>query len=140
MWGWLVWKQFQHREMLLVWVFPLMVLVLTMIENSTRTSSMFPGAVISNFRPMLSRLFGSSCRMEDHCYEQIGITLPFYMALSYAVGAWLALRFPIRSQSLYKFIVRTLITVGIFIFADMTYGFFLNFYQKWWLLLMTIVV
>jgi hypothetical protein len=138
--GWLVWKQFQHRAMLWVWVFPLMVLVLTMLENSTRTSSMFPGAVISNFRPMLSRLFGSACRMEDHCYEQIGITLPFYMALSYAVGAWSALRFPIRSKSLYKFIIWTLITIGISIFADMIYGLFLNFDQKWWLLLMALVV
>jgi hypothetical protein len=82
--GWLVWRQFHHRVMLWIWVFPLITLAIGMLEGSTRMSPSYPGAVVSNFRPMLSHFFGYGCRIESNCFDQIGMTLPFYMALSYA--------------------------------------------------------
>jgi hypothetical protein len=137
LWGWLVWTGLQHRAMLWVWVFPLITLVLGMLDNSTRTSSVFPGAVISNIRPMLSRFFGSGCRTEDHCFSQIGMTLPFYASVSYALGAWLALRFPIRSRALRRIVYWTVIIIGVLILADMILGVKRDFTQwSWWMILL----
>jgi hypothetical protein len=68
--------------MLRVWVFPLITLILGILDDLARTL----------------RFLGAGCRLEDDCFHQIGTTVPFYSAISYATGAWLALRFSIRSR------------------------------------------
>jgi|GEM_PF-1040847 len=134
LWGWLVWNRFQHRVMFLVWIFPLIILLIEMLGHSTRTSSLYPGAVISNFRPMLSQFFGSSCRVEDHCFVQLGVTLPFYSAVSYAVGALFAMRFPIRSIYFTQVVHWTIITIAVLVLADTVMGILQSVASyPWWL-------
>jgi hypothetical protein len=138
LWGWLIWKMFRHRTMLWVWIFPLLTLVLSILKDSTTTSSIYPGALISIFRPTLLRYFGSACRIEDHCFAQLGVTLPFYVAVSYAIGGWLALRFPIRSRPLGRVVQWTVIMVGAFILV-VTIGGVIESLGRWplWLVLFT---
>ena len=33
-----------------------------------------------------SRFFGWSCLPQNHCFEQVAITLPFYSASAYSLG------------------------------------------------------
>lgn len=116
--GWLVWRQSRHRIMLWVWVFPLVALILGILDDLTRSFDLRPGFFALNFRITLMRFFGSQCRLEDRCFNQIGLSLPFYTAVAYAIGAWLALRFPIRSRLLNRIVNLTVIGVGILILAN----------------------
>jgi hypothetical protein len=83
--GWL-----QHRSMLWVWVIPFAVLCYFLAA--------FPGtshSVLSQYSDLslssrLSHFFGSGCRVGDRCLDQIGVTLPFYGAAAYSVGAFVA--------------------------------------------------
>jgi hypothetical protein len=137
LWGWLVWRQFQHRAMLWVWVFPFITLTLGILDDLTRTSNLYPGAIGLDFRITMMRFFGSACRLEDHCFSQIGMTLPFYSGLSYAAGAWLALRFPIRSRLSSRIVDMAVIALGIFILVDTLAGVIREF-RLWhsWLVLL----
>ena len=135
-WGWLVWRQFQHRAMLWVWVFPLVALILGIADDLTRTSELYPGFVGLDFRITLARFFGPSCRLEDHCFDQIGMTMPFYAAVSYAIGAWFALRFPIRSRLWRQIINAAVIGIGFLVLADTVEGVIRQFrLWPWWLVL-----
>jgi hypothetical protein len=120
--GWLVWKQFQDRVMFWVWVFPLVPLLMIMLEDSTHVSTIYPGATVTNYKIMLSTYFGSGCHVDEGCFKQIEFTVPFYAAVSYAIGAWFGWRFPIRSRPLGKFLSGTVVTLGIFVFADTIQG------------------
>lgn len=136
LWGWLVWRQFQHRAMLWVWVFPLVTLILGIADDLTRTSELYPGFLGLDFRITLARFFGRSCRLEDHCFDQIGMTMPFYAAVSYAIGAWFALRFPIRSRLWWRIINTAVMGIGIFVLADTLEGVIRQFrLWPWWLIL-----
>jgi hypothetical protein len=123
LWGRLVWKQYQHRAMLWIWVFPLVSLVIAMLQDSTRMSTIYPGAIVPNYGIMLSTYFGNGCRLDNDCFKQTAFTLPFYAAVSYAVGAWLASRFSIRSRSLNNVASGTVIAIGIVIVVDTIHGF-----------------
>ena len=133
LWGWLVWKQSRHRAMLWVWVFPLLSLVIGVLDDLTRTSNLYPGAIGLDFRITLMRFFGAQCHLEDHCFDQIGFSLPFYAAVSYAIGAWLALRFPIRSRVSNKIVDSAVIAIGILILANTVWEAIgdLFYYQQW---------
>ena len=133
--GWLVWKQSRQptRAMLWVWVFPLIALVLGILDDLTRSFDLYPGLFSLDFRITLMRFFGAECRLEDHCFNQIGMTLPFYAAVSYAIGAGLALRFPIRSRLLSRIVNSAVIGVGILILANTAWEAIgaLIYYQQW---------
>jgi hypothetical protein len=82
LWGWLVWRQSRHRAMLWVWVFPLITLIIGILDDLTRSFDRYPGLFSLDFRIMLMRFFGTQRRLEDHCLNQIGFSLPFYAAES----------------------------------------------------------
>jgi hypothetical protein len=133
LWGWLVWRQYRHRVMLWVWVFPLIALVLGILDDLTRSFSLYPGFFSLDFRITLMHFFGVQCRLEDRCFNQIGFSLPFYAAVAYATGAWLALRFPIRSRLSNRIVESAVIMVGILILANTVWEAIgdLFYYQQW---------
>lgn len=135
LWGRLVWRQSRHptRAMLWVWVFPLIALTLGILDDLTRSFDLYPGFFSLDFRITLMRFFGAQCRLEDHCFNQIGFSLPFYAAVAYAIGAWLALRFPIRSRLSNKIVNLVVIGVGILILANTVREALgdLIYYQQW---------
>jgi hypothetical protein len=65
--------------------------------------------------------------------------MPFYAAVSYAIGAWLALRFPIRSQLSNRIVNLAVIGVGILILANTVWeaiGDLINQKWPWWAVLL----
>jgi hypothetical protein len=89
--GWLLGRSLQHRVMLWLWVLPLLVLCYEMIavplpvsEKTSILAGSFPGG------SLLSHYFGWGCRPANHCFDQVLITLPFYSALAYSIGTFLA--------------------------------------------------
>jgi hypothetical protein len=137
LWGWLLWRQSRHRAMLWVWVFPLLSLIIAILDDLTRTSNLYPGAISLDFRITLMRFFGAECRLEDHCFDQIGFSLPFYAAVPYAIGAWLALRFPIRSRLSNWIVNLAVIGVGILVLTDTLVGVIREFrLWAWWIVLL----
>jgi hypothetical protein len=81
--GWLVGRHFRHRTMIWTWVIPLLYL----------TYAMFSGSLS---RSVVSHYFGWGCRPVNGCLDQITYTLPFYVAVSYSLGALMALNAPER--------------------------------------------
>jgi hypothetical protein len=89
--GWSLRRRFRHRSMVWVWILPLVVLSYAVIAVPTMT----PGQVPPSFQAgigqsRLEHYFGHGCRIEERCTDQLGITMPFYVSLSYALGAFLA--------------------------------------------------
>jgi hypothetical protein len=97
--GWFVWKHFKHRVMLWVWVLPLLILCVAFVWVSTLTpglTSIWLEAGVGQSR--LSHYFGWGCRAKYSCYDQLEITMPFYVSLAYSLGAWLAAKMPDKSR------------------------------------------
>jgi len=95
--GCLVSRHFRHRSMLLVWAIPFAVLCYCVVAVPT----LFPNLTPPQFQAGASQsrlfhYFGWGCQPKYHCIDQTYVTLPFYAALSYSVGALLALRLPER--------------------------------------------
>lgn len=80
--GWVLSRWLHHRSMLWVWLLPLAVLSLAFTALPTVAS--LP------FQSRLSHFFGWGCRPENRCFDQLAITLPFYIAVAYSAGALLA--------------------------------------------------
>jgi len=98
--GWVIWKRFPTRSARYVWVLPLLLLVFavtTRITLSPRSTSvlLLPRNEPSHF----SHWFGWGCRPAAHCLDQLVLTLPLYVSLSYSVGAQTAWRRAMRHPS-----------------------------------------
>jgi hypothetical protein len=86
--GWLFARYAWRGSMVYVWVLPSAVLLLVFATNHHPLDF---GPVSSALaQPRLSHFFGRSCRPKNRCFDQIVITLPFYSATAYSVGALLA--------------------------------------------------
>jgi len=80
--GWILGRWLRHRSMLWVWVLPALALGLAFVA--------LPQVSSLTLQARLSHFFGWGCRPENHCSDQLGITLPLYSAISYSFGALLA--------------------------------------------------
>lgn len=81
--GCLLSRRFRHQGMLWVWVIPGAFLGYLIVALPTTAA-----AVASDSR--LSHFFGRGCRVESHCFDQLGATLPFYVSVAYSLGALIA--------------------------------------------------
>jgi hypothetical protein len=81
--GWLLSRRFRHFEMLWVWVIPALFLGYLIIALPTTAA-----AIARDWR--FSHFFGRECRVERHCFDQLGATLPFYVSVAYSLGALFA--------------------------------------------------
>lgn len=93
--GWLLGRHAWHRSMLWVWGLPLVVLFLVFVTNHHVVDLEPTSSALAQTR--LSHFFGTGCRPQNHCFDQIVTTLPFYSAAAYSLGAALARR-PGRAQ------------------------------------------
>jgi hypothetical protein len=71
------------------WTVPALAIMLVLLFAPLRPVFV-SGVEISK----LQHFFGWGCLPQNHCFEQVGLTLPFYSATAYAVGAFLARKFP----------------------------------------------
>jgi hypothetical protein len=89
--GWGLARRFRHRAMKYVWILPFLSLtyaVFALPGGSTPE----PVSVLDARQSRFSHYFGWGCQPKDHCLDQLVTTMPFYAALAYSFGAWLAFR------------------------------------------------
>lgn len=86
--GWVVSRYFFRPIMLWVWILPFAFLVYAFAAIPT----LFPNITAPEFQvgiaqSRFSHYFGWGCRPTNHCPDQLFVTLPFYAAGSYSLGA-----------------------------------------------------
>ena len=113
--GWLISDLFGHESMLWIWVLPYAWLVYDFVR--------LPTVLGMTFQARFSHFFGWGCRPENHCIDQTGVTLPFYAAVAYSIGALFARKIPTRSTATRRKIAVLVFIVGIVILADEVVGF-----------------
>ena len=86
--GWLVGRRFRHRSMLWVWVIPALILSYAVVAVPTLTPQMT--SVLAQTGGPLGHYFGWDCQPKDGCLDQLLLTMPFYVATAYSLGAWFA--------------------------------------------------
>lgn len=86
--GWALCRRLLHRSMVWVWIIPAMILCYALVAIPTLTPHTTSVLVRGSGR--LSHYFGWGCQPKDGCLDQLLITMPFYVATAYSVGAWLA--------------------------------------------------
>jgi hypothetical protein len=88
--GWWLGRRFQHRSMVWVWVIPGLILCYALVAGPNLSPQ--PTSVLMHSGGTLSHYFGWGCQPKDRCLDQLVITMPFYAATAYSLGAWLALK------------------------------------------------
>lgn len=87
-------RRYEHKVVLFIWIFPALTLILLVLFAP------FPPSIIGGVElTKLDHFFGWSCLPQNHCFEQVGVTLPLYSAASYSLGALIARAVPrVRSS------------------------------------------
>jgi hypothetical protein len=82
----------RHRSMVWVWVLPFLILSGLFIANA-RVFPLDPGS-LSVLAPSsrLSHFFGWGCLVQERSFDQLLVTMPFYAAVAYSLGALSALK------------------------------------------------
>ena len=88
--GWVFGRHFWHRSMVWVWVMPFAVLCYAFVAVPTITPTLPPQYQAGIGESRLSHYFGWGCGPWNYCRDQSGITLPFYVASAYSLGALFA--------------------------------------------------
>jgi len=87
--GWSLSGYLRHRSMLWVWVVPTLMFCYVFIQYPTSPALFQDRAFLSSSSP-LSHFFGRDCQPRKFCFDQLFLTLPFYTAAAYSLGAWWA--------------------------------------------------
>jgi hypothetical protein len=90
--GWKIYRRLRHREALWVWVPPLLVLCYAVVAIPTSGPQMTSIFIQLGGQSPLSHYFGWGCQPKNGCFDQLLITLPFYTATAYSIGACLGMR------------------------------------------------
>lgn len=98
--GWSIGRRVQHRAILWVWILPLAYLTYALIAIPTLVPQLIPpeyqaGVGESRFK----HYFGWGCGGVHPCFDQNAITVLFYIATAYSIGALLARKVPKRFRS-----------------------------------------
>ena len=94
LWGFLISRRYRHVAMLWTWAVPALAISLALLFAPLR-----PVIVSGVEITKVEHFFGWSCLPQNHCFEQVALTMPFYSATAYAVGAFLARNFPRSSAT-----------------------------------------
>lgn len=130
--GWLISRRVHHRAMLWIWVLPFAYLTYALIAIPTLVPQWIPaeyqaGVGESRFK----HYFGWGCGTVHPCFDQAAITLPFYAAAAYSIGALLARKVPKRSRPASRWEFRAFSTTGI-IFLLISVLEFVRVTQQGW--------
>lgn len=89
LWGFQFGRRWEHKVMLWIWTVPALVIIFLILFAP------FPPAVIGGVEiTKPEHFFGWACLPQNHCFEQVGLTLPLYSATSYSLGALIARAVP----------------------------------------------
>jgi hypothetical protein len=87
-------RRYRHLAMLWVWTVPALAIIL-LILFAPLTPVLVSGVEITK----VEHFFGWVCLPQNHCFEQVGVTLPFYAASAYSLGGFLARIIPLSSPA-----------------------------------------
>jgi hypothetical protein len=99
--GWSFSRRFHHRSMLWVWVLPFLILCYAVAAVPTLTPDLVFTSVVmkaSGNQSPLFHYFGSGCSVENRCFDQLLVVMPFYASVSYSLGALLARRWGAKNH------------------------------------------
>jgi hypothetical protein len=97
--GWVVGRRVRHRAMLWVWVLPAAYLTYALIAIPTLVPHWIPPAYQAGVgESRFKHYFGWGCGDVHPCFDQNAITVLFYIAAAYSIGALLARKIPSRSR------------------------------------------
>jgi hypothetical protein len=98
--GWLIGRRVQHRAMLWVWVLPFAYLTYALIAIPTLVPQWIPPQYQAGVgESRWKHYFGWGCGGAHPCFDQNAITVLFYVAAAYSIGALLARKVPKRFRS-----------------------------------------
>ncbi len=92
--GWYLGRRLKHRSMIFVWLVPGLILGYAVVSFPALTLNL-PSFLVSSGDP-LSHYFGWGCQPKNRCLDQLLVTMPFYTATAYSIGAWVAQKMPKR--------------------------------------------
>jgi hypothetical protein len=85
LWGFQLGRRYEHKVMLWTWTVPALTIALIVLFAP------FPPVVVGGVEiTKAEHFFGWACLPQNHCFEQVGLTLPLYASASYSVGAFIA--------------------------------------------------
>ena len=90
--GWICGRHLWHKSMVWVWVLPFAILCYAFIAIPTVTPHLPSRYQAGIGESRVSHYFGWGCGPWNYCHDQAGITLPFYIAAAYSLGALFARR------------------------------------------------
>jgi hypothetical protein len=88
--GWVFGRHLWHKSMVWVWVMPFAILCYAFVAIPTITPTLPPQYQAGIGESRLSHYFGWGCGPWNYCRDQAAITLPFYIASAYSLGALFA--------------------------------------------------
>lgn len=104
--GWLLGRDFRRGVMLGIWVVPFLILCYAVAVVPSVVPSLTPVAFQAGVgQSRLWHYFAPGCRPERRCLDQVVVTMPFYAAAAYSLGAFLATKIPkhVRPSNVIRF-------------------------------------
>lgn len=93
LWGLQLGRRYRHEVMLWTWTVPFAAIA------SLILFAQLPPVVVSGIEiTKVEHFFGWACLPQNHCFEQVGFTLPLYTAGAYSLGALLARLVPFQKR------------------------------------------
>jgi hypothetical protein len=87
-------RRYRHSAMLWIWSVPALAIILLMLF-APLTPVVISGVEITK----AEHFFGWGCLPQNHCFEQVGLTLPFYAASAYSLGGLFARIIPLSNPA-----------------------------------------
>jgi hypothetical protein len=127
--GWLLGRALRHRSIVWVWVLPLAILCYSV----TTYRVMIPTSVLASIgQSRFSHYFGWGCRPENHCLDQLLITMPFYSCLAYSLGAAFARKAFGYADSKSSGHFRAVTVAGFIVVAAFLIDLFVSVQERGW--------
>jgi hypothetical protein len=127
--GWLLGRALRHRSIVWVWVLPLVILCYSVATYRV----LVPTSVLASVgQSRFSHYFGWGCRPENHCLDQLLITMPFYSCLAYSLGAAFARRAFGYADSKSSGHFRAVTVAGFIVVAAFLIDLFVSVQERGW--------
>jgi hypothetical protein len=88
--GWSLGGWLQHRSTLWVWLIPSVIMCCVVVAFPWVGQIEVKGYGYLSSPSLLSHFFGRGCRPADRCLDQLLFTVPFFSAVAYSTGAYVA--------------------------------------------------
>lgn len=93
LWGFQLSRRYRHRVMMWTWIVPALTVLFFILFVP------LPHVIVSGVEiTKAEHFFGWACLPQNHCFQQVPLTLMLYSAAAYSIGAFLARMIPTQSN------------------------------------------